>query len=647
MSTANSTLRLSVEHNQYDQGLREAKKSFEDFTKSIGVNIKSMTAAGAAIGLAAAAVSGFSDVCREAFQRGSELAKQAEGVRLAYQRLGDSSLLDGLREATHNTVSDLELMKAAVKFQDFKLPIEELGTMLAFAQQKAKDTGQSVDYMVDSIVTGLGRKSLMILDNLGLSAAEVKEKMKETGDMTKAVGAIIREQMSKAGDYVETAADRATQANVELENAMLDLGNAMKETFGYTGWDDMAKGIKTELVGALTFTIETINEAKGAWNSFMQLIGAQDKPAKPKPSAPAPNGSYFETTDADGNLINAGRWLNGKQVVNTMGVTITGTNKSGDKKPRTKGGGSGSKKNVIDYAADSIKAQEVEVQRLTDLWKKSSGALRDGYLKQLEDAKFLLDSMTGKIKAYGPMAQANGAALSTGTPNALANPGLSITMPLNPLQEMEKELQNLIELQQQFGGVSSEVWQMFQHTIDETNDKIAKFKGEKVADKTGDSWEDAARAIQSVGGALQSIEDPGAKIAGLIGQAIANIALGFAQATAASSGAGIFGWIAAIAGGLATMVSTIEAIHSATGYAEGGVVKGNTYSGDKIPAMLNAGEVVLSKAAAGNLASQFSDVGLNNLSLQAVVTGTQLRFVLNNESQSRGRGQYVTTNFNR
>jgi hypothetical protein len=63
--------------------------------------------------------------------------------------------------------------------------------------------------------------------------------------------------------------------------------------------------------------------------------------------------------------------------------------------------------------------------------------------------------------------------------------------------------------------------------------------------------------------------------------------------------------------------------------------------------MLNAGEVVLSKAAAGNLASQFSDVGLNNLSLQAVVTGTQLRFVLNNESQSRGRGQYVTTNFGR
>ena len=161
-------------------------------------------------------------------QQGIELARQGEGIRNAFERLGRGDILDGLREATHGTVTDLELMKAAVKFNDFKLPVEELGTMLAFAQQKAKDTGQSVDYMVDSIVTGLGRKSLMILDNLGLSAAEIKEKMKQTGDMTKAVGAIIREQMAKAGDYVETAADRATKADVELKNAMEELGRTFQ-----------------------------------------------------------------------------------------------------------------------------------------------------------------------------------------------------------------------------------------------------------------------------------------------------------------------------------------------------------------------------------------------------------------------------------
>ncbi|MBQ1772919.1 MAG: hypothetical protein IIZ97_01540, partial [Prevotella sp.] len=143
---------------------------------------------------AAGAVANLGSEMVDMVQQGVELAKQGEGIRIAFERLGRGDILDGLREATHGTVTDLELMKAAVKFNDFKLPLDELGTMLAFAQQKAKDTGQSVDYMVDSIVTGLGRKSLMILDNLGLSANEVKEKMKETGDMTKAVGEIIREQ---------------------------------------------------------------------------------------------------------------------------------------------------------------------------------------------------------------------------------------------------------------------------------------------------------------------------------------------------------------------------------------------------------------------------------------------------------------------
>ena len=262
-----------------------------------------------------------------ALNESAKLAKEAEGVQIAFRRLGRGDILNGLREATHNTVSDLELMKAAVKFNDFKLPVEELGTMLAFAQQKAKDTGQSIDYMVDSIVTGLGRKSLMILDNLGLSAAEIRDKMKETGDMTKAVGEIIREQMSKAGDYVETAADRVAKANVELNNQMLELGNTMQDVLGFSGWDELATKIKTEVVGAIQFTIETIGEAKNAWNSFMQTIGVKDKPKKQSSGGNQvfPDGTYWETTDSQGNVTASGRWLNGKRVQTGLGdVVVTG-----------------------------------------------------------------------------------------------------------------------------------------------------------------------------------------------------------------------------------------------------------------------------------------------------------------------------------
>ena len=207
--------------------------------------------------------------------QGIELARQGEGIRNAFERLGRGDILQGLREATHGTVTDLELMKAAVKFNDFRLPVEELGTMLAFAQQKAKDTGQSVDYMVDSIVTGLGRKSLMILDNLGLSAAEIKAKMKETGDMTKAVGAIIREQMAKAGDYVETAADRAAQANVSLQNKMEELGRKFGplQEASKNFWTSMKISILDVVGGPLTDFLNKMTKAGQIIEKYKDLGG--------------------------------------------------------------------------------------------------------------------------------------------------------------------------------------------------------------------------------------------------------------------------------------------------------------------------------------------------------------------------------------
>ena len=226
---------------------------------------------------AAGLAAGFAAEIGQCVKEGIELAKQGEGIRIAFERLGRGDILDGLRKATHGTVTDIELMKAAVKFNDFKLPIEELGTMLAFAQQKAKDTGQSVDYMVDSIVTGLGRKSLMILDNLGLSAAEVKEKMKETGDMTKAVGAIIRDQMAKAGDYVETAADKATQANVELKNAMEELGRTFQPLAESSNslWKDMEIGALRVLNNAIKPLIDRITEAGRMRRELERMNGGQ------------------------------------------------------------------------------------------------------------------------------------------------------------------------------------------------------------------------------------------------------------------------------------------------------------------------------------------------------------------------------------
>lgn len=196
-------------------------------------NLKSMFAAGGIIGLATAAFSKLTDMASAAISRikdfvaeGVEMARSADGIKHAFDNLDRPDLLKGLRQATHGTVTDLELMKAAVQANDFRIPLENLGKYLEFAQLKASQTGQSVDYLTNSIVTGLGRQSKMILDNLGISAAELTEKMEGGATMAEAVGQIIDKQLDEQGEHYETAAERATRATTELTNKQREIGEA-------------------------------------------------------------------------------------------------------------------------------------------------------------------------------------------------------------------------------------------------------------------------------------------------------------------------------------------------------------------------------------------------------------------------------------
>lgn len=142
-----------------------------------------------------------------------QLGGQAEGVRAAFNRIADSKVLGDLKDATRGTVSELELMKRAVSAHNLGLPVEKLASLFEFATKRAQDTGQSVDYLVDSIVTGIGRKSPLILDNLGISAVQLREKLKGVGmetasvsDIAAAVGEIASDSMKDSGQVIDTNA---------------------------------------------------------------------------------------------------------------------------------------------------------------------------------------------------------------------------------------------------------------------------------------------------------------------------------------------------------------------------------------------------------------------------------------------------------
>ena len=197
---------------------------------------------------------GFKDSVKELIDGGLEMAETADGVTKAFKDMDQPDLLENLRKATKNTVNDVQLMTAAVQANDFRIPLEDLGKYLQFAQLKAQQTGQSVEYMTDSIVTGLGRKSPLILDNLGISAAEISEKTKETGDFMKAVAEIVDTQLAKAGETYISAADRAAQKTVELENAQKALGDEilpLKEQ-----WDDAYADMQLNTISLISWCVK-------------------------------------------------------------------------------------------------------------------------------------------------------------------------------------------------------------------------------------------------------------------------------------------------------------------------------------------------------------------------------------------------------
>ena len=335
-------------------------------------------------------------------------------------------------------------------------------------------------------------------------------------------------------------------------------------------------------------------------------------------------------------------------------------------------------KNIdISISSHSLPGLENELKELNEQRKQLSDPIEIEIIdNQIKEVKDEIDQLNGK-KVEIEIAP------STLTPFEQLKQSISIELAADNIKVDETTLKTLMQTSIQNGidgldpqftslqekmregiNIPDSAWEDLQTQI---NEKLKELGIEpiKIDFKTGTiakdgkdvakEWNSAANAISSVGSAMQSIEDPAAKVAGTVMQAIATMALSYAQASSAAAAnpanAG-WGWIAFAATGLATMISSISAIHSATGYANGGIVKGNSYSGDNIPAMvggpggelvgLNAGEVVLNKAAQSNLANQLQGNNMSNMRLVARVKGTDLLFSLENTLQMQGYGKIAT-----
>ena len=142
----------------------------------------------------------------------------------------------------------------------------------------------------------------------------------------------------------------------------------------------------------------------------------------------------------------------------------------------------------------------------------------------------------------------------------------------------------------------------------------------------------------------QMTGDENIAIMGIIGQAVANIALSFSKAMATHKSITVWDWIGAAATGLATMVSIIGTIKQQTaGYATGGVVGGNSYTGDNLLVRVNSKERILTakqnKALNDGLAqiNSFDQVG--RLYGTVTVKGSDLNIAMKNFNKTQKKSR--------
>lgn len=214
---------------------------------------------------------------------------------------------------------------------------------------------------------------------------------------------------------------------------------------------------------------------------------------------------------------------------------------------------------------------------------------------------------------------------------------LRLDVPEESIAEVKAQMQDLSD------KIRSDIKPLDTSTLFQGMENVKPLKNtEDQVEKISSALGKTTEAFGTMGNAMQMIDDPATKVAGLVMQAVANVASSFAQAL--SGARDPWTWMAAAIGGTATMISTIAAIKSATAgsYADGGVVRGGAFAGDAVPIMANAGEVVLNAAQQGNLAGQLQprDMGSDR---QPYLSGEMIFLGLNNHLRRSGRGEMVTS----
>jgi len=236
--------KLTLDTKGYRTGLQDAEKKTGLFSKGIG-KLGPQIAAAFSIGVIVKFGSALAD-----------LNKDIENSTRAFERFGNAALLSNLRAATGGMISDLKLMQQAIQAVNLNLNPTDLPAFFKFATIRAAETGMEVDHLVESIVTGIGRESRLVLDNLGISLIALNKEIAKGGTFAEAATRII----TRVANESNTSIKQATKGTKELNGAWNNLIQEVAKGELGAEFDDAARSL-ARLIKLITDNKQKIHDS--------------------------------------------------------------------------------------------------------------------------------------------------------------------------------------------------------------------------------------------------------------------------------------------------------------------------------------------------------------------------------------------------
>lgn len=336
-----------------------------------------------------------------------------------------------------------------------------------------------------------------------------------------------------------------------------------------------------------------------------------------------------------------------KQGIQYQGIAIANQSKmirysKEDSTTSNKGGGKGGSgsKNTVEYTKQSVGWLE---NHIAELNKQIKLQVDSSEIKKLQEeikaTKGQLDNLLNPREILKPDLSVLKSSSLLSNPTALSPKDININTPsiAEQYQNAQNKIGDVLDLYD-MGVIKSA--KEAQEMIDKINASLEALGLKKVEVHIETDAEKVISNVSNVVGELgasfsslgQSLELPELDVLGIIAQAIANVIAGYAAASKQAAALGPWAWIGFSAAGLAQVAAVIAQIHSLSGYANGGIIGGNSYSGDNLLARVNSGEMILNGSQQSNLFNLLDRGAVGGLggNVNFVIHGKDLHGVLHN-----------------